>query len=286
MHNLPAIIAVDLDGTLFSSDHKTITPLTYQILCDCVSKGVHLVPTTGRCESLIPLHTLPPVRYLISCNGALITDSWTGRILRAKYIPKEDVKTAWRLILEHIRGLDVVIEMFEEKQMVVERKIYDNISAYAARLPSFHLRHISSGKAKYISSFDAYLDAEGDKITKINFPGTSLRDCPGLRNALQETGMFEITSDGMNLEVTCLGCNKGESLLWLSDYLNVPCSRVVSFGDGNNDLSMLRCAGYGVAMGNATQEVQSTAPYRTASNNEDGIAHFLMKTFLPMSTMM
>lgn len=282
--DFPAIIAVDLDGTLFSADHKTITPLTHRTLCDYVDRGAYVVPTTGRCESIIPLQALPPVRYVISCNGAMITDAEGGLVLRTKYIPKQDVIAAWDLIRDRVWELDVVVEVFEERQVVVEDKIFSNIGQYAARIPSFHMPHISSGKAKYVPSFDEYLEKEGSKVTKINFPGKNLRKCPELRDTLRETGLFEVTSDGLNLEITTLGCNKGEALLWLSDYLNIPRCRTVSFGDGNNDLSMLLCAGYGVAMGNAAAEVRNAAPYCTASNTEDGIARFLMKTFLPVST--
>lgn len=46
----------------------------------------------------------------------------------------------------------------------------------------------------------------------------------------------------------------------------------MAFGDGQNDIPMLRLAGVGVAMANATDEVKSAADMVTLSNNEDGIA--------------
>lgn len=52
---------------------------------------------------------------------------------------------------------------------------------------------------------------------------------------------------------------------------------LLAFGDGYNDLSMLRYAGCGVAMANAAPEVRAEADYVTLSNEEDGIAHFLYK---------
>ena len=44
-----------------------------------------------------------------------------------------------------------------------------------------------------------------------------------------------------------------------------------------NDLSMIKIAGYGVAMGNAKQEVKKWAKYTTKDNNNNGIAHLLYK---------
>lgn len=50
---------------------------------------------------------------------------------------------------------------------------------------------------------------------------------------------------------------------------------MIAFGDGYNDLSMLRLAGIGVAMANAAPEVRAEADFVTLSNDEDGIAHYL-----------
>ena len=49
----------------------------------------------------------------------------------------------------------------------------------------------------------------------------------------------------------------------------------MAFGDGGNDISMLRHAGIGVAMGNANDNVKAVADYVTTSVDEDGIAHAL-----------
>lgn len=49
----------------------------------------------------------------------------------------------------------------------------------------------------------------------------------------------------------------------------------MSFGDGGNDISMLRHAAIGVAMGNAKDDVKQMADYITASVDEDGIAKAL-----------
>ena len=48
-------------------------------------------------------------------------------------------------------------------------------------------------------------------------------------------------------------------------------------GDGYNDLSMLKFAGLGIAMGNAQEPVKKAANYITLSNEEDGVAEAIDK---------
>ena len=53
----------------------------------------------------------------------------------------------------------------------------------------------------------------------------------------------------------------------------------MAFGDAQNDISMLEFAGFGVAMGNACDELKVLADEITLSNNDDGIAVSLAKHF-------
>ena len=275
----PGIISVDLDGTVLSADHATISSRTRKALEDYIQAGSQLVPNTGRCQDIIPLQEFPPVRYVISGNGSLIVDLEENRILRAVYLPREDVRKVWERIRDRVNTYHIPLEMFEQTRIVVERRVFDDFETYRKVLPLFHIGYIREGKAKFVESFDKYLEEEGDRVIKINLPGKSIANCPELRQELIDMGLFEVTSDGTNLAVTTKGCQKGEALLWLNNYLKLPENSIVSFGDGNNDLSMLRIAAYGVAMGNASQDVKREAPYCTLSNTEDGIADFLERTF-------
>ena len=54
----------------------------------------------------------------------------------------------------------------------------------------------------------------------------------------------------------------------------------MAFGDGENDVSMLRAAGLGVAMGNAAEEVKAAADLVTLGNDEDGVAYGIEKYVL------
>ena len=55
---------------------------------------------------------------------------------------------------------------------------------------------------------------------------------------------------------------------------------MIAIGDGYNDKGMIEYAGLGVAMANASTEVQDAADYITYSNEEDGVAHVVEKFIL------
>ena len=75
-----------------------------------------------------------------------------------------------------------------------------------------------------------------------------------------------------NVELNSARAQKGLALQGLADLLGIPMAETMAFGDDLNDLSMLRAAGLGVAMGNASAEVKAAADYVTASCDENGVA--------------
>ena len=74
------------------------------------------------------------------------------------------------------------------------------------------------------------------------------------------------------VELMPKGIDKAQSLARLLDHLHLSPADLVAFGDGYNDLSMIRFAGMGVAMDNAAPELRAVANYITLSNEHDGVA--------------
>ena len=66
--------------------------------------------------------------------------------------------------------------------------------------------------------------------------------------------------------------SKGRALKALAAQLDIPIDRVVAFGDGYNDESMMEVAGFRVAMGNSVDEIKAIADYTTDTNHNDGVA--------------
>ena len=83
-----------------------------------------------------------------------------------------------------------------------------------------------------------------------------------------------------NFEVMNKGVSKGNAVKILADYYGINSEQVICIGDSENDLSMIKFAGLGVAMGNGSQVVKEAAQYITDSNNCDGVAKVIEKFVL------
>lgn len=76
-------------------------------------------------------------------------------------------------------------------------------------------------------------------------------------------------------DITDQAADKGQGLLTLARHEGLHIDETMAFGDGGNDISILRQAGIGVAMGNAREQVKAAADYVTTDIDEGGVAHAL-----------
>lgn len=96
--------------------------------------------------------------------------------------------------------------------------------------------------------------------------------------ALEQTGLFELAPSVMyggelkNVEINRKGVHKGSALEQLTAYLGCDMQAVTAVGDSDNDLTMLRMAGLGIAMENAAPHIRAAADAVTGSNAQDGVA--------------
>lgn len=84
------------------------------------------------------------------------------------------------------------------------------------------------------------------------------------------------TSLPCNVEITNVCAHKGAALEWLCGFLDVSTTDVVAFGDNENDTTMLRAAGDGVAMENAVHVCKLAADHLCASCSESGVSRYLI----------
>ena len=73
------------------------------------------------------------------------------------------------------------------------------------------------------------------------------------------------------VDVIAPGGGKDKGMDAILEHFDIKLEETMAFGDGENDLSMLRHANIGVAMGNAGDYVKGQADYVTSSVDEDGI---------------
>ena len=88
MQEIPRLIALDMDGSLCTTD-KRITPYTAAVLERAAASGALIVPATGRFYKGLPqiLQDAPYVRYCITINGAHVYDALERRTVAKAEIP-------------------------------------------------------------------------------------------------------------------------------------------------------------------------------------------------------
>ena len=265
------LIALDLDGTLLTTDKK-LTPENEAALRRAAQTGAEIVPATGRFFGAIPdrVRTLPFLRYAITINGAEILDVRSGRILhRAEIGCRRAVE-----VMEYLDTLPVIYDCYMDDWGWMTRSHYEQAADYA---PHRHSLELLRRFRTPVPELKAHLTEVGHDVQKIQmfFRDPSLREREMEQMRRRFPDLAVTGSVPGNVELNRRDAQKGAALQWLTAYLGLAPSQTVAFGDDLNDVSMLRAAGVGVAMGNACPEARAAADYVTESCDENGVARAL-----------
>lgn len=257
-----SVIALDLDGTL-TNHEKEVTLRTRQVLMQAMDEGATVVLASGRSTyGIEPVaHCLELEKrggYILSYNGGKIVDWQTKEEIYAKQLPAEVVpqlheyarRTGHALL--GYKGNDIVTERPDDPYVLEEARIN--------KMPVCGVECLLD-----------HLDPHPTKLLLTGHPDDMVRAEAELSNQFAER-MDVFRSAPFFVELVPKGIDKARSLARLLARLNRSAADLIAFGDGYNDLSMLRYAGMGVAMANAAPEVRAEADFVTASNEEDGVA--------------
>ena len=261
------IIAVDLDGTVLDAEKK-VPERTLAALEAAAESGIWVVPATGRILKGMPEEILKLgwIRYMILANGATVWDRGAESCLYRAEISAETGLEVFRWL----DGFPVIYDCYQDNQGWMTASMWENAEAYA---PSpFYLQHIRTLR-RPVPDLKEHIRRSGTSLQKIQaFCRTTetQRELIG-RTAERFPQLAVSTSVARNVEINDGRANKGAALTALAERLGIPMGKVAAFGDGTNDLSMIRAAGMGVAMGNAAEEVKAAADRVTAGNGEDGV---------------
>ena len=141
----------------------------------------------------------------------------------------------------------------------------------------------------FIDSWDEWrvlLDKEDGRILKAILHDLNPKEVDRMMQTLEQTGLFELAPSVMyggalkNVEINCKGVHKGQGLAQLAVQLGIGMDEVMAIGDSDNDLTMLRMAGLGVAMANAAPHIRDAADVCTGSNAEDGVKQAIYQYIL------
>ncbi|MEI6386969.1 MAG: HAD family hydrolase [Spirochaetota bacterium] len=263
MNDTWRFLAVDLDGTVVDGA-SGVSQATIEVFAALRARGLKLLVATGRSRrSALPWVEILAARDGLIChNGAAVYDA-AGKLLTQTVIPESEARSLVELsrsLPYHFHGFVGDEWLFERIDAETER--YEKRSGFKGRKVDFDsIPDLGFNKAMFVA-------------TEEDVPAISSR----IRVALGDSVEIYPTGSGF-VEVVAPGVSKGVSLDFLVQRLGGSMSEVIAFGDAGNDEDMLRKAGLGIAMGDASDELKERIGRVTAKVSEDGVATWLTEFF-------
>lgn len=263
------IVALDLDGTLVNSQHE-ISDVNRDILIKIQEMGCKVAIATGRpfkgaTRQAEKLQLARFGGYIICYNGGLIMDCKDEKVLFSRDLPHEYIPE----ICEGIKGLDITVNTYTADEIIAanSRNKYTDIEP-----------GIVGMNLHFVDDFVSFVNFPINKCLLTGDPETIAKLEPIYREKFKDR-LDVFKSEAFFLELVPKGINKGEAITKLAQINNVDISQTMSFGDGFNDVELVKTAGMGIAMANACPEVLRSADYVTLSNDMDGVAAGIEKFF-------
>lgn len=264
------VLVLDIDGTLTNS-RKEITPATQEAIFELQRRG-HVVvlasgrPTAGLRVMTEKLRFAEHGGYILSYNGGCVTYVPTGETVFKNLLP--DYVPAWMhaYALEHNIGMCTYLG-----QSMLCGTACGRYLEYERRINGLDLVQVDG--------FGPYIHTDFYKVLLAVTP----KRAEEIEKRLQHRfwGRLSIyRSEPYFIEVMPRGVDKASAIAGLLERLGLEREDTIACGDGLNDLSMIRYAGLGVAMGNAQPAVKEAADIVTLTNDEDGLVPVIEKYIL------
>lgn len=271
------MIGFDLDGTLLTSDKK-IGTYTKEILDEAIQRGIIVLPVTGRPLAGVPeeLKSYKGIDYMITSNGARVVEH--GKSIFERLV---SVKTS-RNILDIFEDYDTLREIYYDGQGYAQRDKMEQMEKYMKTpvMAEYILR-----TRLPVEDLNGKFAAEDRPLDKVQALFTNQEEKMEAWKRIEALGDVEVTGAlSNNIEVNASGVHKGNALLWLAQRLGIQREEIMAFGDGANDIKMMRDAGIGVAMENSIEAVKEAADMITVSNDAEGVAHTIENYILKSHT--
>lgn len=247
-------IFFDVDGTLVSFTTHKIPDGTLRALHALREKGIKLFLSTGRHPGMLGgvLETFP-FDGVVAVTGQVCTMG--EQVLHSNPLKHEHLKSLFAA-REQLHFPCIVLaqgEMFLSEVCPIIVDFWDHLRVPLP--PVKPLEHALEVPVYQVITF--VTPEEEDKLFEL---------APDL-NHTRWCDLF--------LDVIPEGGGKDTGMQAVMDHLGITRDEVMAFGDGENDLSMIRHAGIGVAMGSGTELLKSEADYVTGTPDEDGVPNAL-----------
>jgi Cof subfamily protein (haloacid dehalogenase superfamily) len=256
----PKLVAIDIDGTLLTSDQR-IMERTKATIRAFREEGNKVVLATGRHpQSALPIaKEVGADEALIGLNGSCVLLLKQTKLLHQQAIETHDVQTlVQQLPFEHLGACLYLWNRSIVYNAQMARLLKEHVAIDADILSTNRVEQLN--EQVYMISFHGtyeVLDMIANEVAMLSFPVTMVR------------------SSEYSLDLLAPHQSKGQALTKLADHYRVPLQDVMAIGNFDNDVSMFKVAGTGVAVANAPERVKRKADLLTASNDEDGVALIL-----------
>ena len=256
--------AVDIDGTFVRSDYTYDVPRFKRILSHMKKEGCNFVVASG--NQYYQLRDLFPGYYdelsFVAENGAFVKDH--KEMVFTADMPKETVDLVIDVCREYPEILNVLCgaESAYCQRGSVSQEFFDLTGIYYHRL-------------KWVDD----LKSVNDRILKFA-PTVPEEKTYYYYEIFRERlrGRVEpVTSGHGSVDLIMPGCYKASGIQRLAERWGITPEQCAAFGDGGNDVEMLKYCGHSYAMENASPEAKKAAKYICPSNEEDGVLAALEK---------
>lgn len=266
------IVFSDLDRTLLATD-KSLPAQNARALDLLAERGIEFVPCSGRSITGLPrvLVEHPACHYAVCANGATVVDAHTQQVLHEALLDRSHCVALY----EKLRDLPVSFDLFADGKIYAERARYDALDGFGIEPNELRL---VKGTRTPTDELVPQIVAKVRRLERVTVFWKTAEDRERVIACVEEDPTLAwTTSSPHDIEISDRSASKGSGLVWLCGYLGIPVSESVAFGDMPNDLSMIRAAGDGVAVSNATPDVLAAADHMTASNDEGGVGSYLVQ---------
>lgn len=267
------LIAFDLDNTLLTSK-KEITPATLETLEAAAKKGIEIVPATGRFWNAVPdgVKAMKFIHYAITLNGAEIFNVRNSKVLARFEIPLERAITIARVLDE----LPVIYDCIIDGRSFIKKEFHERLADFA--ISEWQLKVLRDLRTP-VEDVYTLMRNKNMNIQKMQLFTLDMDLREKLLQSLPVLFPQNIitTSVPNNIEINDVKANKGNGLKFIAKHAGIKDSDTLAFGDGLNDVHMMKAAGVGIAMENACDEVKAVAAHITSSCDNNGVAEGIKK---------
>lgn len=279
------LLAIDLDGTLLDS-YGQVTQKNKEAIRKAIENSVEVVLTSGRSPRSVKnlAEEIGANNYFICGNGAIIYDNRMDNVIFNKFINKNKVLQIIKTCEENS-----IYYSINTKNSIITKSLNYNVLFYHqenSRKTDDKKTNINivNDIYKYINEREEedYLKITICDSNKIIFnrilniiksiKDVDVLDVAHISRKIIKNGTEEIIMKYFYTEVTNKNVDKWNAIKFLTEKLGINTNEIATIGDNVNDITMIKNAGIGIAMGNSAPYIKEVADYVVVDNDSSGVA--------------